>query len=221
MLSDKGSVVIRKFGILNTNVPPDVKQFYGIPFPGQYLIAPDGVVAYKAFLPEFQTRATASEVLLKETGKGLSGSGVKIKAGNLQARVIVSNSQAFSGDRLGVAVDFNLAPGWHVYGEPLPSSYTATAVKFNDKLVSREQVNFPRPEPLKLAVLKQTLPVYQGHFAATGWILLKQGLKPGEHKLAGTLSFQECNNEICKIPRTIAFAIPLRIKPLVMPAGMK
>lgn len=30
-LSDKGSAVIEKFGILNTNVPKD-HQFYGIPF---------------------------------------------------------------------------------------------------------------------------------------------------------------------------------------------
>ena len=50
MLSDKGSVVIGEFGILNTNVPPDVARFYGIPFPGQYLIAPDGTVRTSFFL---------------------------------------------------------------------------------------------------------------------------------------------------------------------------
>jgi peroxiredoxin len=50
LLSDEGSVVIRKFGIMNTNVPPDVKRFYGIPFPGQYLLTGDGTVKDKQFL---------------------------------------------------------------------------------------------------------------------------------------------------------------------------
>ena len=44
MLSDKGSAVIRRYGILNTNIPP-THTFYGIPFPGEFLVAPDGRVA--------------------------------------------------------------------------------------------------------------------------------------------------------------------------------
>jgi peroxiredoxin len=69
MLSDKGSAVIRRYGILNTNIPP-THTFYGIPFPGEFLVAPDGRVADKVFLPDFQDRATASEVLLKDFGIG-------------------------------------------------------------------------------------------------------------------------------------------------------
>jgi hypothetical protein len=49
--------VIRRYGILNTNIPRTHK-FYGIPFPGEYLIAPDGRVADKVFLPSFEDRAT-------------------------------------------------------------------------------------------------------------------------------------------------------------------
>ena len=67
MLSDKDSAVIRRYGILNTNIPRTHK-FYGIPFPGEYLVAPDGRVADKVFLPSFEDRATASEVLLKDFG---------------------------------------------------------------------------------------------------------------------------------------------------------
>jgi len=49
MLSDQGSQVIRAYGILNTNIPKSL-PLYGIPFPGQYLIGPDGVVRDKQFL---------------------------------------------------------------------------------------------------------------------------------------------------------------------------
>ena len=46
LLSDPGSGVIRKFGILNTNIP-EGNMFYGIPFPGDYLLAADGTVKDK------------------------------------------------------------------------------------------------------------------------------------------------------------------------------
>ena len=39
LLSDKGSVVIRKFGIFNQNVAPDLKRNYWIPHPVEYLVA--------------------------------------------------------------------------------------------------------------------------------------------------------------------------------------
>jgi len=39
--------VIRAFGIFNTNIPEDHKMMYGIPFPGDYLLTPDGIVRDK------------------------------------------------------------------------------------------------------------------------------------------------------------------------------
>jgi len=55
MLSDKGSAVIRKFGILNTNIP-EGHPFHGIPFPGDYLVDANGTVRDKQFLPNYETR---------------------------------------------------------------------------------------------------------------------------------------------------------------------
>ena len=96
MLSDKGSAVIRRYGILNTNIPP-THTFYGIPFPGEFLVAPDGRVADKVFLPDFQDRATASEVLLKDFGIGAGNDVVEIKSDETSARIQLSDSSAFSG----------------------------------------------------------------------------------------------------------------------------
>jgi hypothetical protein len=64
-------------------------------------------------------------------------------------------------------------------------------------------------------MLGDTLPVYQGHFKAVGDILLRQKLTPGEHPLGGTLSFQECNDNLCKMPQQVHFEIPIRIEPIV------
>jgi DsbC/DsbD-like thiol-disulfide interchange protein len=218
MLSDQGSEVIRRFGILNTNVPSDVR-FYGIPFPGEYLLAPDGTVKSKLFLPDYEERPTAAAVLLKQYGTAL-GNAVTLQTGELKARVMLSNVRAFVGQQLGVSVDFDVAPGWHVYGQPLPEEYTPTAVTFDKQLLSEQKLDFPKPTPVKFELLGETLPVYQGRFRAIGDILLRQQLTPGEHQLGGTLSFQECNDNLCKMPQQVHFEIPLRIDALV-PATAK
>lgn len=86
LLSDKGSLVIRRYGILNTNIPP-AHTFYGIPFPGEYLVAPDGRVADKVFRPSYEDRGTASEVLLKDFGTGVGNAKVEIKSDETSARI--------------------------------------------------------------------------------------------------------------------------------------
>lgn len=218
MLSDKGSAVIRKFGILNTNVPADVTRFYGIPFPGQYLLAPDGTVKDKVFLADYQERPTASQVLLTEYKTAVGNNGVVVKADDMTAKIVLSDVRSFSGQQLGIAVDFDLAPGWHVYGNPVPDEYTPTTVKLDDDLISAQSLVFPKPTPVKFELLGETLPVYQGAFRAAGFVRLKQKLAPGDHKLTGTLSFQECNDSLCKIPQSVRFEIPISIAAYTPPA---
>lgn len=221
MLSDHGSVVIRKFGILNANVPPDVTRFYGIPFPGQYLLAADGTVKDKVFLADYQERPTASQVLLTDFDTSVGNNSVVIKADDVTAKVVLSDARSFSGQQLGLAVDFDVAPGWHIYGNPVPQEYTPTSVKLDDDLVSAQSLNFPKPTPVKFELLGETLPVYQGAFKAAGIVRLKQKLSPGDHKLAGTVSFQECNDSLCKIPQTVRFEIPIKIDAMVAGAPKK
>jgi len=204
--------VISAYGILNTNIPKSL-PLYGIPFPGQYLIGPDGKVIDKQFLNDFRDRPTASELLLKDFGVG-SGRKLIIRADEVEAAVQLSAVKAFAGQELGVAVDFSVKPPWHVYGEPLPQNYSATALRFDDASVSHQALTFPKPQPVKIASLGETLPVYTGSFRANGTLLLKGNLKPGDQQLNGKLMFQECNDKICKLPRTVDFVLPIRIEPL-------
>jgi DsbC/DsbD-like thiol-disulfide interchange protein len=213
MLSDEGNAVIRSFGILNTNVPNDVR-FYGIPFPGQYLLNRDGTVKAKSFLPDYQERPSASMVLVTEFGTA-NGSAASVESGDLKARIVLSDVRAVSGEQLGVMAQFEVAPGWHVYGKPLPAEYTPTTVTFDEDFVSSQKLEFPKPTPLKFELLGETLPVYQGNFKAVGEINVRQKLSPGEYKLGGTLSFQECNDNLCKMPQQVRFEVPLRVEAMV------
>jgi DsbC/DsbD-like thiol-disulfide interchange protein len=216
MLSDKGSAVIRKYGILNTNVPPD-HMFYGIPFPGMYLLGPDDKVRVKYFEPEYEKRIASSEVALNSFGVAPVDNSVEVSAGDVRALVRLSTERSVPGHEIGALAKFDVGPGWHIYGEPLPENYVATAVIFDSDLVANQAWDFPKPKPVRFEVLGETLPTYEGRFDAKGRVMLKRGLGPGDYRLKGTVKFQQCNDEICKLPQNVAFELPIKIEPLLMP----
>jgi len=150
------------------------------------------------------------------------GTPVVVKAGGVRAEIVLSASRSSGGRKLGVAVDFDVAPGWHIYGEPLPEGegLTPTAIKFDGDLISEQKLDLPKPTPLRFEALNETLPVYQGSFKAAGSVMLKQKLTAGDYTIAGTLNFQECNDAICKMPQSVRFQIPIRIEPMA-PAAPK
>ncbi len=138
-------------------------------------------------------------------------SSVKVTAGDLAAVITLSADHAAPGQDLGVIANFTLGPGWHVYGEPLPEGYIATRVKFADDLVASQSMTFPKATPVEFAAIGEKLPAYKDRFRATGKVRLKPAIKPGPAALKGTLQFQECNDQICKLPKTVEFELPLTI----------
>ena len=215
-LSDRGSEVIKAFGILNGNIPTD-HPFYGIPFPTDYLIAPDGTIRAKYFLPDYQTRVASSEILVDQFGASGAKS-VSLTSEEIRVTFALSADRSVPGHELGIVADFSLASGWHIYGQPLPSNYVATTIEFETDVVASQAFEFPTPARVTFETLGETLPVYHGDFRARGKILIRSGLKPGEYQLKGRLRFQECSQEVCKIPQSITFELPLRIDPMAPPA---
>jgi DsbC/DsbD-like thiol-disulfide interchange protein len=215
-LSDQGSAVIKAFGILNTNVP-EGNKFHGIPFPTDFLIGPDGVIRAKYFLPDYQTRVASSAILLDQFGTAGAKS-VSLTVDDLRVVIAPTADHAMAGQELGVAADFSIAPGWHIYGQPLPSNYTPTTIEFESDTVASQAFEYPAPGMVKFEALGETLPVYSGNFRMKGKLLVKSGLKPGDYQLKGKLKFQECSTDVCKIPQSVAFEIPLRVDAMTPPA---
>jgi AhpC/TSA family/Disulphide bond corrector protein DsbC len=214
LLSDQGSTVIRKFGILNTNIP-EGNMFYGIPFPGDYLLARDGTVKGKYFLPNYQTRPTASGILLADFNVVGDQASVSIGAEDVQATISLSSAQAAPGQELGVAVDIAIAPGWHIYGQPLPENYVATSLTLAGDAVAQQSLRLPPAVPLEFKALGETLPVYEGSLQGRGHLVVSGRVKPGSSKILGTFRFQECNDSICKLPQEVPFEIPIKIEAMV------
>src|SRR5271154_3656912 len=117
--------------------------------------------------------------------------GVDVDAGDLKAAIRLAQATAHPGAKVSFDVHFSVAPGWHIYGAPLPpgEDLTSTAIAFDDRIAAHQSIAMPPPAPLRFAALNETLPVYQGDFAAAGQLQLKPDLKPGPQMLNGTLSF--------------------------------
>jgi len=114
MLSDHESAVIRSFGIFNMNIAPGLRA-HGVPHPVDYLVAPDGILIRKYFVPNYMHRVTASAVVLREFGAvGEDAATVTLRSGTLTGEIGLSSGKAFAGQEISFFAKFKLDPGWHV-----------------------------------------------------------------------------------------------------------
>ena len=65
LLSDPGSLTIRKYGLFNTTVPESNQQTSGIPFPGTFMLNERGVVTSRFFEQAYQERNTVASMLAR------------------------------------------------------------------------------------------------------------------------------------------------------------
>jgi hypothetical protein len=215
LLSDRDSAVIRRFGIFNHNMAPGLRA-YGVPHPVEYLVAPDGVLIRKYFVENYQHRVTASAVVLQEFGStGEDAGRITLRTGAVTVEIALSGAKAFAGQEIGFSAKFTLEPGWHIYGSPLPKPYTATSITFDDPNVIRQSFELPKAEPMEIASLHETLPVYNGSFQGLGSLLLKYPIDEGRIKLSGQLRFQQCSETVCEPPEAVPFELALTLEPFI------
>ncbi len=216
LLSDKNSDVIRRFGIFNFNMDPQLRA-YGVPHPVEYLISPGGVVVKKYFVPNYQHRVSASAVALQEFNAVSSDAPlVSLENGAMRVEIGLPARRAFAGQEVSFFARFTLQPGWHVYGLPLPASYTALSIEFDSPAVARQEVRLPEPQILEFPLLNQRLPAYSGSFDIQGTLLLAFPLPEGELILPGHLRCQQCGEDVCEPPQSISFSLSLMLEPFVI-----
>ena len=188
LLSDRDSAVIRSFGIFNTNIAPGLRA-HGVPHPVEYLVAPDGVVIRKYFVPNYQHRVTASAVVLREFGVADDATRITLQSGAVTVEIGLSSAKAFAGQELSFFAKFTIEQGWHVYAD--------TLVTFDDSKIIRQSFEFGE--------------ALQG----LGTLLLKFPLEAGTTTLSGQVRFQQCSETVCEPPETIPFELPLTLEPFM------
>ena len=230
LLSDRGSKVIREFGILNHHIPEEQVPFYGIPFPGTYLVDEDGVVVAKAFHQSIAQRESAEglidaalgEILLRseepttaladDSGIGFSltyhgGAGV-IRGGTMRNLVI--------------SVD--LPDGLHIYDDPVPTGMVATSFTLVGPTGLRNApVRKPPTEPLDLPGVG-SLQVWSGRveFVIPVWATdeiasLLRDDNPDSVTIELDIAYQACDDQACRLPQTKRLTLEVPVGAYVAP----
>jgi hypothetical protein len=212
LLSDRDSAVIRRFGIFNSNIAPGLRA-HGVPHPVEYLVAADGTVVRKYFVPNYQHRVTGSAVALREFGAVAQGApAATLRSEAVTVAVGLASATGFAGQEIGFFAKFEVEPGWHVYGSSVASPYTPTSVRFDDPKVVNQTFQLPPAESVRLAALDETLPVHSGSFQGIGSVLLKFPLDAGPIKLTGHVQFQQCSATVCEPPVSLPFELALTLE---------
>jgi len=208
MLSDVGSVTIKKFGILNPvaewAVGPDkddpavqeeVRKYVsvvggrdfmvGIAFPGTFILDTHGRVKQRFFEDFYIERNTVSNLLLK-LGNNTDAvvAGTKVSTAHIEITTYPSLASIAPGDRFSVALDIQPHAKIHVYA-PGAQGYRMVSLTIEPNPQVRVfPVQYPPSEIYYYRPLNERVPVFQKPFRLNQELVL-DGSLPAQAALRG------------------------------------
>ncbi len=229
MLSDSGSEVIRRYGILNREIARDAQagdvSMYGIPYPGTFVLDGDGRVVERFFEQRYQERFTASSMALR-LGEPFDGGGVagtEVETRLIAASAHASDAAITPGNRFALVVDVTPKPGMHVYA-PGDHLYRVVRLRLDAPDFLRvHPLDYPASEQYHYEPLDETVPVYQQPFRLVQEVTVPMSeetaalssVADGKLVIEGTLEYQACDDEVCYIPAEAPLRWELAWRPLV------
>tara|TARA_Y100001970_G_scaffold137213_1_gene168848 strand:- start:9150 stop:10013 length:864 start_codon:yes stop_codon:yes gene_type:complete len=216
MLSDPDSEIIRAFGILNTTIAEDDHPWYGIPYPGVYVMDGEGIITEKFFENNFTVRPGPEQLLAALKGEQINL--LEKGEGDQEVKVEVT----FEGDTLPAGITrqlvarFSVPEGMHLYGQPVPEGLVAASIQLEQELegiVSYTPVA-PETSALTLAGDGHTLQVYEGDVVlrlpvAQNGRAIEKDDEGRWVRIAGKVQWQACDAEKCDIPQEQSFSFRL------------
>lgn len=125
MLSDTKSEAIRRYGMLNTEVPPGDLPAYGVPFPGTFVTDAKGTVVGRFVHDSYKIRASPEHLIDSIRGEisiGASAPSAEAGDGDLRVRAFLHGGRGTmrQGILRQVVVRFEPRDGLELIAEPEP-----------------------------------------------------------------------------------------------------
>jgi len=209
LLSDPDSATIRKFGILNANMP-EGHPWRGVPYPGTFMVDEQGRVIERSFYANHAVRDSVAR-MLQETFRvadAQRGEVQTVKASPLSVTAYLSSGTVRGGQVLTFTVEVEIEQGWHIYGRPLPEGYVPTTLTFEEvEGVAFGEVDYPAPRPYRFEALGETLHAYEGRIVLKASVLnrRREGFVVKAH-----LRYQACDDRECLPPQEMGVELPLK-----------
>jgi hypothetical protein len=218
LLSDPESEIIERFGILNTLVEPDDHPWYGIPFPGSYVVGADGTITSKFFESNLFLRANADQLLRAALGEEIDLTPLPESPSEVTVDIAFDGSTLGPGILRDLVIRLAVPTGQHLYGEPVASPMVATSVTFDDDvgLVTRPAV-FPATTPHTLAGTGEALQIFDGNvtirvpITQNGQSITRLPDGSRVQRVGGTVHWQACDAEACRLPSSHRFDLEIPV----------
>ncbi len=225
LLSDVGSRVIERLGILNTTIEAERAAYgrkmeprhYGLPYPGTFTLDEGGVVMDRHFEQSHRVRPTTNTLLADLTGEGstavtatASAPGVDVAAW-LEADTVSANQL----QRLTLAL--RMDPHVHLYVPPVPDGYTALEITVAAPAALQVRMPaMPLGRPFTVAGLDEQFQVVvdEVRIAIPFFVDTDRdtaGDADTRIDLTVEVAFQACTDETCFMPERLSLTLPFRL----------
>jgi len=216
MLSDPESKIIRDFGILNETVPKG--PFYGVPYPGTYVVDASGVVRKKYFENDYRERFTAGTILMETSPAAAKEGWQEARTNHLTVRWKASDETARGGDHATLLLEIVLKPKMHVYAPEVQGSYIPVQWGVAESgLFNAGEVEWPKARVLDLKAIGEKAPVYEGRVSLKRDVTFAQQkvLQAAGGKIAveGTFRYQACDDKVCYPPLSVPLKWEFSLEP--------
>ena len=213
LLSDVGSVVIQRYGILNREA--EGTRVSGIPYPGTFILDPSGRVVDRVFEPRYQERLTVSSFAFR-LGDSITGQdpdATRVETDHLEVVSYASDTVVAPGNRFSLILDVMPKTEMHVYA-PGDHTYQVIHLRLDtSNFIQQHATVYPVSMPYHFEPLNETVPVYEAPFTFVQEITISMNDETSELAqtgdpliIEGTLDYQACDFEICYLPAQV----PLR-----------
>lgn len=233
LLSDPESRIITEFGILNTTLTETDAPFYGIPYPGSYVVGADGRVIAKFFEQNSLVRTHPDDLLQAalgqhaELGSTADDPGPTEPVAHVEANVALQRGSLRALLLTDLLIDLRVPPGQHLYGPPVSEGLITTSVVIDDNdWVAAQPARLPATHPMTLEGTGETLHVYEGDvrirvpLVYNGRPVIPNDDGTQTVELTGAIRWQSCDSHTCHIPRTENFRVTLDLEQMNVPAGL-
>jgi peroxiredoxin len=209
LLSDADSNVIRELGLLNETIGKNT-PFYGIPYPGFFILDGNATIMSKYFEDDYRERYTSAGILAQQFGLIKGPASKEVVGRQLSLTATASNSIVAAGQRIILTLDIVLKPNMHVYAPGVEGYIPIDWAMKESDAGAASKVDYPASVKLHLPVIDETVPVYRDRVRFTREVTIGQDAKvrpsldsAGKLKIEGTLRYQACDDQVCYIPQVL------------------
>jgi hypothetical protein len=221
LLSDPDSKIIRDFGILNETVPKGT-PFYGVPYPGTYILDARGIVLKKFFETDYKERYTAGSMLFRAAPASARDGWSEIETRHLTLRYRAADSTIQGGMTTTLAIEIALKPKMHVYAPSVTGGYIPVRWTIDPQPAFKPlDPEWPPAKTLYLPAIQETLPVFEKTFTVTRDLAFAQQNElfaaAGDSKrlaVSATFRYQACDDKECHPPVNVPLSWTFTVEPL-------